>query len=146
MFKIPGFHFHETMQGTYTRDGVERPVKFMLEARAGSWLQHLRDGKARISGTIDADGLASGRPIAGEMIIDMIVRRIIKYDFRFDGDDGKPYRFAGQKDISYLDFVNSMTTLPAEILDGGGRAIARALLAFDRREIPAFFKGWRLDL
>jgi hypothetical protein len=140
-----GFHFHETMQGTYTRDGVERPMKFSLEARAGSWLQHLRDRKARINGTIDAEGLASARTIDGELTIDPVIRRIIRYEFNFTGDDGKAYRFAGQKDVSLLDLANSMTILPAEIFDGS-TAIAKALVKFDKRDLPAFLMSWRLDL
>jgi hypothetical protein len=142
---MPGFHFHETMQGTYTRDGVERPMKFSLQARAGSWLQHLRDRKARINGTVDAEGLASGRAIDGELTIDPVIRRLIRYEFSFTGDDGKPYRFAGQKDVSIFDLAGSMTTLPAEIFDGD-KPIASALLKFDRRDLPAFLMSWRLDL
>jgi hypothetical protein len=140
-----GFHFHETMQGTYTRDGVARPMKFSLEARAGSWLQHLRDRKARINGTIDAEGLASARNIDGELTIDPVIRRIIRYEFSFTGDDGKAYRFAGQKDVSLLDLANSMTTLPAQIFDGN-QPIAEALVKFDKRDLPAFLMSWRLDL
>jgi hypothetical protein len=142
---MPGFHFHETMQGTYTRDGVERPMKFSLEARAGSWLQHLRDRKARINGTIDAEGLASDRAIDGELTIDPVIKRIIRYDFTFTGDDGRPYRFTGQKDVSILDLANSMTTLPAEIFDGD-KAIAKALVKFDKKDLPSFLASWRLDL
>ena len=142
---MPGFHFHETMQGTYTRDGVERPMKFSLEARADSWLQHLRDRKAHINGTIDAEGLASARAIDGELTIDPLIRRLIRYEFSFTGDDGKAYRFAGQKDVSILDLANSMTTLPAEIFDGD-KAIANALLKFDKKDLPSFLASWRLDL
>ena len=143
---MPGFHFHETMQGTYTRDGVERPLKFSLEARASSWLQHLRDRKARINGTITADGLASECAIDGELVIDPLVKRIIRYDFSFTGDDGKAYRFAGQKDVSFLDLANTMTTLPAEIFDGAAQPIATALVRFDKRDLPSFLASWRLDL
>lgn len=143
--KIPGFHFHETMQGTYTRDGVERPMKFSLEARAESALQHLRDRKARIHGSIDADGLASGRAIDGELTIDPLIRRIIRYEFGFTGDDGKPYRFAGQKDVNFFDLPTSMTVLPAQIFDGTDQPIATALVKFDKRDLPSFLASWRLS-
>src|SRR5579863_7002183 len=142
--KIPGFHFHETMQGTYTRDGVERPLRFSLEARAESALQHLRDRKARIAGSISAEGLADERSIEGEMVIDPLIKRIISYDFSFTGDDGKAYRFAGHKDVSLLDLANSMTTLPAQIFDGE-QAIAQALVKFDRKDLASFLASWRLN-
>jgi hypothetical protein len=143
--KIPGFHFTETMQGTYTRDGVERPIKFSLEARAESALQHLRDRKARIHGTIDAEGLAIGRELDGELIIDPLIKRIIRYEFMFTGDDGQRYRFAGQKDVNFMDLSNSMTTLPAQIFDGWDQQIATALVKFDKKDLPRFLGSWRLS-
>lgn len=142
---MPGFHFHETMAGSYTRDGVERPLRFSLEARAGSMLQHLRDRKARIHGTISAEGLASERALDGELTIDPIIKRIIRYEFSFDGDDGKRYRFAGQKDISIFDLAGSMTTLPGALLEGD-HAFATALVKFDKRDLPSFLASWRVDL
>src|SRR5205823_2855547 len=99
----------------------------------------------RINGTIDAEGLASARTIDGELTIDPVIGRIIRYEFSFTGDDGKAYRFAGQKDVSLLDLANSMTILPADIFDGE-KAIAKALVKFDKRDLPSFLMSWRLDL
>ena len=102
---MPGFSFQETMQGTFTRVGApeERKIAFKVTARADSWLRHLRDRKARLDGTIDMEGVATGKTLRGEITIDPMFKKIIRYEFEFTGDDGARYTFAGQKDIAWLD-------------------------------------------
>ena len=74
------------------------------------------------------------------------VARRIRYEFGFTGDDGRPYRFAGQKDVSPRHPLESMTTLPAEITDETGHRVAAALVRFDPRGLPAFLGSFRLRL
>jgi hypothetical protein len=140
---LSGFHFKETMAGTWTRDGVERPISFSLTARASSWLQHLRDHKAAIDGLITMEGLATERPLTGEMTINPIFGGIIRYEFGFGADDGQRYHFAGQKDVSLLDVVGTMTTLPGTISDERGKQIATAMLKFNARDLPTFLASFR---
>lgn len=142
---MPGFSFNETMQGTWTRPGEseERGISFTITARAGSWLKHLRDRKAALAGTLRMEGFANGVPISGELIIDPLIGRLIRYTFEFVGDDGKNYRFEGQKDVSLADVVGTMTTLPATITDRSGQVAARALLKFDAKDLPGFLASFR---
>jgi hypothetical protein len=142
---MPGFSFKETMAGTFTRVGApgERKIQFTVTARADSWLRHLRDRKARLEGTIDMEGVATQRPLRGEILMDPLIKRVIRYEFDFTGDDGAPYRFAGQKDVTIADPVASMTTLPAEVLDGKGSLVAHCLLKFDTRDLPGFLGSFR---
>ncbi len=143
--KLPGFHFRETMSGTYTRDGVERPMQFTVTARAGSLLGHLRDRKARLEGEVTMDGFASARPLEGELTIDPLIGKLIRYEFTFAADDGARYRFVGQKDVTLRDPVGSMTTLPGQVLALDGKQVATALLTFDKKDLPRFLGTWRLD-
>ena len=143
--KLPGFHFRETMSGTYTRDGVDRPMRFTVTARAGSLLAHLRDRKARLDGEVTMDGFATARPLDGELTIDPILGKLIRYEFTFAADDGARYRFLGQKDVTLKDPVGSMTTLPGQVLALDGKQIATALLTFDKKDLPSFLSTWRLD-
>jgi len=143
--RLPGFHFRETMSGTYTRDGVERPMRFTVTARAGSLLAHLRDRKARLDGEVTMDGFATARPLDGELTIDPILGKLIRYEFTFAADDGARYRFIGQKDVTLKDPVGSMTTLPGQVLALDGKQIATALLTFDKKDLPSFLSTWRLD-
>jgi hypothetical protein len=117
-----GFQFHETMSGSFTRDGEERPIRFTVRAVAPSLVQHLRDRTATLEGHVDADGLATHAVLAGSLLIDPVLGRKIRYEFSFTGDDGRSYRFRGQKDVTLRDLVGSMTTLPAEIVDETGAA------------------------
>jgi hypothetical protein len=143
--KLPGFHFRETMSGTYRRDGVERPMHFTVTARAGSLLSHLRDRKARLEGEVTMDGFASSRPLDGEITIDPLLGKLIRYEFGFQADDGQRYRFIGQKDVTLKDVVGSMTTLPGQVLALDGKQVATALLTFDKKDLPSFLGTWRLD-
>jgi hypothetical protein len=144
--KLPGFHFRETMSGTYRReDGVERVMRFSVTARAGSLLSHLRDRKARLDGEVTMEGFASARPLEGEITIDPILGGLIRYEFAFAADDGVRYRFIGQKDVTIKDPVGSMTTLPGQVLALDGKRIATAALKFDKKDLPSFLGTWRLD-
>ena len=143
--KLPGFHFRETMSGSYRRDGVERPMQFTVTARAGSLWSHLRDRKAKLDGEVTMDGFASARPLEGEITIDPLLGKLIRYEFTFAADDGARYRFIGQKDVTLKDPVGSMTTLPGQVLALDGKQIATALLTFDKKDLPSFLGTWRLD-
>ena len=143
--KLPGFHFRETMSGSYRRDGVERPMQFTVTARAGSLWSHLRNRKAKLDGEVTMDGFASARPLEGEITIDPLLGKLIRYEFTFAADDGARYRFIGQKDVTLKDPVGSMTTLPGQVLALDGKQIATALLTFDKKDLPSFLGTWRLD-
>ena len=143
--RLPGFHFRETMSGTYKRDGVERPMQFTVTARAGSLWSHLRNRKAKLDGEVTMDGFASARPLEGEITIDPLLGKLIRYEFTFAADDGARYRFIGQKDVTLKDPVGSMTTLPGQVLALDGKQIATALLTFDKKDLPSFLGTWRLD-
>ncbi len=144
---MSGFEFRETMSGTFTLDGeaegAPREIRFTGRAHVGSLLRHLGDRKADLDGEITMEGVATARPLHGELIIDPILGRRIRYDFHFEGDDGSRYRFLGQKDVSLLDPVGSMTTLPATVSDQHGVRIASATLRFDLHDLMPFLATFR---
>jgi hypothetical protein len=142
-----GFEFRETMSGTYTLSGqpnVERPLRFTLRVHAADALAHVRDHVARVSGTLEMDGFADEVAVAGTMVLTPLTKRVIRYELAFVGNDGQPYRLAGQKDIRLQDLVASLTTLPAQILDSAGKVVARAQVAFDvRADLLKFLASWK---
>jgi hypothetical protein len=142
---MPGFRFNETMSGSYTREGeaAEHPISFTVRARAHSLIKHARDRKATLDGRLRMEGFAADVPIEGELIINPVFGRMIRYTFDFAADDGKRYHFLGQKDVTLFDPVGSMTTLPATISDDQGKTIARAMLRFDTRDLPRFLASFR---
>lgn len=134
-----GFEFAETMSGTFELDsepGTQHPIQFEITAHAESALRHMRDGKATVSGTIDAPPIAQGAHVSGVITIRPIGRRIIRYELSFVGDNGKPYELVGQKDIRWTSPLRTFTELPAEIREQG-RRVARAVCRFDLRH-----DGW----
>jgi hypothetical protein len=141
---MSGFQFQETMAGTFTRHGdSQKPMKFTARARAKSFWKHLSDHKAELDGHVDMEGFATHQPLHGEVTINPILGGLIRYEFAFHADDGKGYRFAGQKDVKLLRPVETMTTLPASIVDDKGAEVATALLHFDTRSLPGFLGSFR---
>jgi hypothetical protein len=142
-----GFRFAETMSGTYAltaRPDDHRRLTMTLEARAPSLLGHLRTGETRVSGTVDADGLATSRTASGTLSILPLQRRIV-YDVTFDGDDGRPYRLTGEKNVRLGELRRTMTELPAKIVDDTGAEIATCLVRFDlQADFVDFLASWRL--
>jgi hypothetical protein len=147
---FPGFSFRETMSGTYWRletPTEERAIGFTIEARANSIRRFALDKLWTIRGTIDAEGLASGRPLEGTLAFRLLDERRLPYRFEFTGDDGLRYELSGQKEWSNLSPIESMTLLPASIYGADGEELARAMLRFDvRSDLGRWIKSFRLHL
>lgn len=141
-----GFHFKETMRGNWrpVAGGAEKPIEFTVTARAASLFDHVRDKMATLEGTLTVDGLAHGTSISGELTIDPIFGKIIRYVIDFKGDDGAAYKLEGQKDVRFTDLAHTMTTLPARITRVDGSEVGSALLFFDKRDLPRFLASFRL--
>lgn len=142
-----GLQFSESMSGTYERadaPGTRRRFTFHVDARCEDWSRALRGARTEITGFVEAEGLAAHAPLRGSMLIHPLGKRVIRYEFDFAADDGARLRFAGQKDISLLHPVRTMTTLPGTIFDAEGRAVAHATVRFALRDLPSFVLGFRL--
>ncbi len=145
--KKVGFQFNETMSGTYTRVGKpdeQGLFRFQACMHAEDGLRHMRDGLCKIDGTLDMEGFADDVPIAGTLEIAVFTKKIIRYDFGFTGNDGNPYRFAGQKNIRFTDFVGTMTHLTGSITDARGTEVAQATVKFDiKSDLLPFLVSWK---
>ena len=112
-----GYAFDETMSGTMTRTGSTQEVPFTFSVH------------------VECEGTMTLRPVRG---------RIVRYELSFRGDDGKSYRFAGQKDIRWLDALRTWTTLPGEITDANGKLVARCDTRFDyKSDWMQFVTSWK---
>ncbi len=147
---FPGFSFRETMSGSYWRLETptdERALSFTIDARAKSIRRFARDKTWTITGTVDAEGLATRRPLEGTLAFRLLDERRLPYRFSFTGDDGKRYELSGQKEWSGLAPVESMTLLPASLYDADGGELARATLRFDlRSDLATWMKSFRIHL
>lgn len=145
-----GFGFRETMRGTYyllRAPTDERPMQFTLAARADSLKQFARDKLTHIEGEVTLEGFADARPLEGTLALRMLDQRRLPYDFTFTGNDGRPYRFRGQKDMNVLSPVQSLTVLPATVYDEAGEEVARANVRFDLRgDLEKFIRSFRMKL
>lgn len=141
-----GLHgFSETMSGTWTPvDGSGRRVlSFSVDADATSAFDYLKDGAMELRGVMRAEGLADEAQVDGRLEVQPLRRRIA-YRLEFKGDDGKLYRFAGQKNLSVFRPLKSATTLPGELTNREGALVGRALVRFDlRRDLVGFLRTFR---
>ena len=122
-----GFKYQETMSGTYhliARPEEERRISFTANAAVDNVVKYLRDMTATLEGTLEMEGFADHVPIEGTLEINPLFGRVLRYQFTFTGNDGKSYRFSGQKDLRLFDLAASATTLPVELgvfSDASGR-------------------------
>ena len=142
-----GFRFSEVMGGTYSltsKPKETRRFEFLARMEAPSLSKHLRDGGMTLEGTLEMDGFADAVPIEGRLTMLPFTRKLIRYEFAFTANDGKPYRFAGQKDIKFTKLRKTFTTLPGSVFDADDREIATALTYFDARtDLLQFLSSWR---
>ena len=131
-----GFSFTETMAGEVDlvdegrREGG-RPFVFTVTAKALRIDRFLQDAETRIDGILCWDGIADGVPIQGSLRMPLLSRRQLHYDFTFKADDGETYRFTGRKDVDVLRPLESMTTLPGQVLDSSGDEVASGVARFN---------------
>lgn len=147
---FPGFSFRETMSGTYWRLDApteERAIAFTVEARAKSIRRFALDKTWSLTGSIDAEGLATARAVKGTLAFRLLDERRLPYRLAFTGDDGRSYELSGQKEWSGLSPIESLTTLPASLYGADGEEMARATLRFDvRSDLLVWLKSFRLHL
>ncbi len=109
------FTFRETMSGTCrfaASPERERAISFTVTARSARIGEFLKRRVVAIEGTIDVDGVATRRPLAGTLGMDVLLTRRIPYDFTFTGDDGAAYRFTGEKQVRVTALLETMSRLP----------------------------------
>jgi len=143
-----GFEFEETMEGTYAR--VEAPdqrrrLALAARIRAPSILRYLRTGFAEMTGTIDAEGLATAADFTGTMLLRPLSQGRIGYQLRFAADSGETLVFRGEKHLRLDAPVQTLTELDAEILAASGQTVATCHVRFDlHTQTWRFLRSWRL--
>lgn len=125
----------------------ERALSVTLKASTRDLGEFVRKRTWLLEGTIEAERLASQRDLEGTLIFALIDERRIPYRIAFRGDDGRKYELTGQKEWSGFAPIESMTLLPATLLDERGGELGRATLRFDlRADWADWMKSFRLRL
>jgi hypothetical protein len=144
-----GFSFRQTMSGSYwllDAPADERAIGFALEAATEDLRAFARHKTWRVTGTIDAEHLASGKLLEGTIAFKLFDERRLAYRFTFPGDDGGRYELCGIEKWSRMSPVGSLTLLPASLYDVRGEEMARATLRFDlRSEWGKWIRSFRLS-
>ncbi len=147
---MAGVHFRERMQGKlYLIAEPLREIAISLELEARF---HARDRAASVTGRVSIDGVATDAPVQGTLgLLSLGVKRL-PYDVFFVTDAGQRWRMRGEKDITYLAPVRSLTVLPVTIYEeaaheASSREVARGTLQFDwRRDLGSMIRSLRPSL
>lgn len=143
-----GIEFRETMAGSYhllasPRD--ERPLAFTIQAVSRRLSSFVRVPLTEVEGEMHAEGFADHKALRGTLALDLLRNGSLPYNLSFSGNDGRAYRFQGTKVVSLRRLVQTMTELPAALLDEQGVEVGRALVRFDmQRDLARFLRSWRL--
>jgi hypothetical protein len=148
--KLPGLSFTEALSGHYWRLDApvdERAITLDLTGSIPDAGTFVRDKTLILSGTIDAEGLATAQRIEGTAHFKMWAERRLPYRCTFRGDDGRRYELFGDKEWNGLMPLESVTLLAASVYDDAGGEIARATLRFDlRADLGRWLSSLRLLL
>lgn len=146
-----GFEFRETMSGQWRRvapvaEAAERPFTFTLHCVSAPLPRFLRRREMAVTGTLDAEGLATAAPLEGTLGMDLLLTRTLPYAFQFTGDDGETYTMRGQKTVrGPASLADDMTRLPAQVLDAAGEVVGEVTVYFDMRgDLVSFLRSFRL--
>lgn len=120
-------------------------MSFTVRARSTALPGFLLHPRFFLEGEIRAEAFADGRPARGELVLDLLRKRQLVYELSFDDNAGRRYRFEGEKNLSALSPIESMTVLPARILDADGKEeLGQARLRFDLgRDLGKFLGSFR---
>jgi hypothetical protein len=144
-----GFSFRQTLSGSYwllEAPVDERAIAFTMDARAADVRGFVRHKTWRITGTIDAERMASARPLEGTVVFGLLEERRISYRFAFSGEDGNRYELTGQEEWNGFSPIESLTLLPASLYDDHGEEIARGILRFDlKADWATWVRSFRLQ-
>jgi hypothetical protein len=146
-----GLRFKENMYGHYEvlegpEAGKERHFVFHWVVDSPGLIMTLRGGRTAATGWVEAEGLAGRADLEGWFVLRPVVQRFIRYEFTFTGDDGRRYRFEGQKTLRHLHPARTWTTLPGVIYDDQGKEWARSLSRFHFRELHHLLFSIRFPL
>lgn len=125
--------FRQELVGGYRAAGAERdtPLTVVMQARR----PRLLSGKMDVHGHIEAPGLAKHAPLTGQVELGIGLKQLGRYDLSFRADDGRPLRLRGARRFSWKNPIQASSVVDAEIVDPGGKVIARAELRLDYRQV-----------
>jgi hypothetical protein len=139
--------FRETMTGhaRLADEDKPRPVVLDLAADVPGLLLPWSDVEAALAGRVRIEGWADDHGAAGTLRIAPVTARRIRYQLSFTTSDGRRMHLDGWKSVSFARLLQSMTTLPATILDEKGDVAAEAQLRFDlRRALGPMIASFRV--
>ena len=78
-------------------------------------VNHTQHGIAGNRNDSQIDGLGKRSPADGTLELSPFWKRLVRYTFDLQGDDGRTYHFDGRKNITTRRFLRSWTTLPGTL-------------------------------
>lgn len=157
-----GFKLDELMTGTHHFTGNftgkgekngERPLLFNITWGNGNLFQFLNPFSRQFffneaRGVITVDGLVNKADCTGTLHLLYFTQRKIRYELDFKDDDGRPYRYVGEKrNLWPWNLHKTHVTCYGTVTDlTSGSVISESVVYFPYRETPAFILSFRFRL
>lgn len=129
--------FQQALVGSYRLSGDAREQPLALELRGtGQALVPGLGGRVAVEGEIDANGLASEKPVRGWVELERWVPFAARYELELRADDGRELRLVGERRARLRDLVFSASRVQGRLLDADGQEVGSLELRLDyRREL-----------
>lgn len=132
---MAGLRFEETLRGGFhflDHPEAELPMDLSVQVRIDGVRRFAKERTGTVGGHLTIEGFTDG-PFEGAVGLAVVARRRLPYDFSFVAQNGKTYRFRGEKDLTILELAEPVTLLPMSLYDEAGREVGRATVRFDVR-------------
>lgn len=128
--------FRQTLVGSWVAEGAGGaglPASLELCGTRPLLLPGLGRSIA-VEGQLDAKGLCERRPVRGRVTFDRWAPLAASYDLELSLPDGTACRLHGQRRKDIGGFLSAVSSVHADLVDAGGRPVARFELRFDYRK------------
>jgi hypothetical protein len=151
-----GFKMDESMMGTHTfsdgsHEGKQLPINFFLTWGCSNISKFLNPSSpaffsSTAKGFITVGGLADKADCAGKLELMYFTKRKIRYELDFTGDDGRAYKYVGEKvNLWPWNLHKTHFTCYGTITDvETGNIISSSVVYFPYRQLKDFVMSARL--
>jgi hypothetical protein len=141
-----GVSFREVMEGSVQREGerFDRPFRFELLVEAPRVTGFVGTAHCRITGRVRLDGVTRDAAATGTLDVSLFLARTLRYELGWQDEKGRAGSFLGEKTLTPLHLVRSLTTLPGSVTVAG-LVYGTALLHFSLgRHLAPMLRSVRL--
>ena len=140
-----GFGLRLRPEGDWYTPGADddRPAQLELDVEFPNAVRLAANLEGNVDGRLTLAGLATDQPIRGTIRIRLWSDGQVRYEWGFDGDDGRPYRLSAEHTLEIGHPIRSLARVRGRITDRYGETAGYVDLELDPRRLPSALKSLR---